>query len=364
MINGHLQKPPLSRRRLLGLGAMSTVGLGLTLTGCGSDDTTATPSTTGSGGAPDLGRLTYAFSWLNDVTQAGPYISDTEGYYLDEGFSSVDFVPGGPSSVPVLSQLLNGSAQFGVSGAPEIAAANNGGASFRVIGAMYQKSPLCILSLAATPLSQPDDLKGRTVGVADSDKPSLLAYLSIIGLDPDELTLVPFQYDPAPLINGQMDGYVGYTTQDPITLQEAGHDSIVQAFSDFGYDTVTQLYVATTEAIETSRDLLKAALTADIRGWRDNIADPEQGAKLAVEKYGKSLGYTVANQVAANEAGVVLMRTADTEEAGILTVTAELQAKTVSTLALSGTDIDVDTLFDLSLLDEVYSANPDLKALA
>jgi ABC-type nitrate/sulfonate/bicarbonate transport system substrate-binding protein len=359
---------PLARRRFLGLGGLTTIGVGLALAGCDtSPASTTAQAAAGSGGsaaAGSLGELKYAFSWLYDVTQAGPYIADTKGYYTKAGFSSVKFIPGGPSAVPVPTQLLSGAAQFGVSDPSQVAAANNNGASIRIIGAMYQKSPVCIVSLPSKPLKTPADLKGKTIGVADSDKPSLLAFLSINGLKPADMKLVPFQYDPAPLIDGQLDGFVGYSTQDPISLQESGHQAVILMYSDFGFETVYQTYVATADAISGSRDVLKAALRADIMGWQGNIANPEEGASLTVTKYGKSLKYSLQNQLAADKAGIVLMKTPDTQRNGILSVTSALQSQTVKTLALSGAQTTVGDLFDMSLLTEIYQEHPELKSLA
>jgi ABC-type nitrate/sulfonate/bicarbonate transport system substrate-binding protein len=360
----------MSRRRLLGLGGLATAGLGLALAGCGTGSSAgggAGSASTGAGAAVkpgSLGQLQYAFSWLYDVTQAGPYISDTKGYYTQAGFSSVKFIPGGPSAVSVLTQLANGTAQFGVSSPTEIVEANSNGATFRVIGAMYQKTPACIVSLTGNPLKTPADLKGKTIGVAQADKPALLAFLTVNGLNSSDMTLLPFQYDPAPLIDGQMDGFVGYSTEDPISLQEAGHQPVVLMFADFAYATVTQTYVATTDQISGSREILKAALRADIMGWKDDIADPTEGASLAVNKFGKSLKYSLQNQLACNKAELVLMKTPDTEKNGILTVTPSLQSQTVKTLALSGLKTTVADLFDMSVLAEVYQEHPELKTLA
>jgi ABC-type nitrate/sulfonate/bicarbonate transport system substrate-binding protein len=358
----------MSRRRLLELGCLATIGLGIPLAGCGSSSSSGGGggASTGSGAAAKttpLGELKYSFSWLDDVTQAGPYISATKGYYKQVGFSSFKFIPGGPSAVPTLTQLSNGTANFGVSGAQEVAEANGNGASFRVIGAQYQKTPTCIVSLATKPLNTPASLRGKTIGVADSDKPALLAFLAINKLTSSDLKLVPFQYDPAPLIDGQMDGFLGYSTDSPISLEEEGHKPAVLMFADFGYATVAQTYVASTQQISSSRELLKAALRADIMGWRVNAVNPKLGAELAVDKFGKSLKYSLANQWATNKAEVKLMKTPDTEKNGLLTVTPELQQKTVKTLALTGAKTTVADEFDMSLLNEVYQEHPELKSL-
>ncbi|MFE0358084.1 ABC transporter substrate-binding protein [Streptomyces nigra] len=348
----------MSRRGLLGLGLSTTVGLALA--GCG----TSTSSGSGSRKGDDLGQLVYAFSWLYDVTQAGPYVADTNGYYKKVGFSSVKFIPGGPSAVSVLTQLANGTAQFGVSSPTEIVAANKNGASFRVIGAMYQETPACIVSLQSRPIKTPADLKGKTIAVSDADKPAAEAFLAVNGLKSSDMKIVPFQYDPAPLVAGQVDGIMDYSTNSPISLKNAGHDPAVMMFGDFKYATVTQTYVASTDQISGNREMLKAALRADIMGWRANIADPREGASLAVNKYGKSLKYSLKNQLACLEAEIALIRTADTEKNGILTVTEALQKETVETLGLTGARTTVDDLFDMSLLAEIYEEHPELKALS
>ncbi|MDH6522799.1 ABC-type nitrate/sulfonate/bicarbonate transport system substrate-binding protein [Streptomyces sp. SAI-135] len=348
----------LSRRGLLGLGLSTTVGFALA--GCGPSTGTGSGARTGS----DLGQLKYAFSWVYDVTQAGPYMADTNGYYKEVGFSSVKFIPGGPSAVSVLTQLANGTAEFGVSSPTEIVAANQNGASFRVIGAMYQKTPSCIVSLQSSPITTPADLKGKTIAVSNADKPAVDAFLAVNGLKSSDMKIVPFQYDPAPLVAGQVDGIMDYSTNSPISLKQAGHDPAVMMFADFKYATITQTYVASTDQISNNRTLLKAALRADVMGWRANIANPKQGASLAVNKYGKSLKYSLENQLACNQAEIVLMRTADTETNGILTVSEALQKETVETLALTGAHTTVDKLFDMSLLAEIYQEHPELKRLS
>ena len=42
--------------------------------------------------------------------------------------------------------------------------------------------------------------------------------------------------------------------------------------------------------------MVKAFLKAEIKGWKDNLADPALGATLAVNTYGKGLGLTIAEQ--------------------------------------------------------------------
>jgi hypothetical protein len=51
-------------------------------------------------------------------------------------------------------------------------------------------------------------------------------------------------------------------------------------------------------------------------------------------------------------------------ENGIFTISDTLLEETMSTLALAGIDIAQEELFDLSVINEIYEENPELKNLA
>jgi hypothetical protein len=97
-------------------------------------------------------------------------------------------------------------------------------------------------------------------------------------------------------------------------------------------------------------------------GWHDSIKDPALGAKYAVEIYGKDLGLDVPEQTLESVAQNKLIVSSDTLANGIMTITDTLMEETISTLALGGTVITSEQLFDMSLLEAVYAENPELKA--
>ena len=52
--------------------------------------------------ATDLGAMVYRLGWVKNVEWSGSYFADKKGYWKDEGFSSVDLVPGGPNAAPLV----------------------------------------------------------------------------------------------------------------------------------------------------------------------------------------------------------------------------------------------------------------------
>ena len=44
--------------------------------------------------ASDFGQLDVQFSWIKNAEFAGEFLADSNGYYAEEGFSSVNFIAG------------------------------------------------------------------------------------------------------------------------------------------------------------------------------------------------------------------------------------------------------------------------------
>ena len=80
-----------------------------------------------------------------------------------------------------------------------------------------------------------------------------------------------------------------------------------------------------------------------------------------MNKYGKGQGLTVAEQTLESKAQNELILTDRTKTDGIMTVTPEMITENVHSLALGGAKITGEQLFDMSVLEEVYQENPDLK---
>jgi ABC-type nitrate/sulfonate/bicarbonate transport system substrate-binding protein len=345
-----------SVRAAAGLAVLGTAAGALAA--CGDDD--EAPSTSASGGK-NFGELNYQLSWIKNVEFAGAYIADANGYYKDAGFSSVNLMAGGPN-VSQDSVVTAGKALVGISSPDITSAAILKGAPLIAIGAQYQKNPFCIMSLASKPINSPQDLVGKKIGVQATNEPVWNAFLKANNLDPSKITKVPAQFDPQPLVAKEVDGWFSFFTNEPNLLKTKGIDTAVMLLNDHGYPMVSEIYVVRKDTLTKDRDKIKAMLIGDIRGWTKSIQDPALGAKLAATVYGKDLGLSEAEQVLESAAQNTVVQTADTKANGLFTITDQLIDQTIKTLALGGISITKDQLFDLSVLKEVYQADPSLKA--
>jgi ABC-type nitrate/sulfonate/bicarbonate transport system substrate-binding protein len=305
------------------------------------------------------GALDMQLSWIKNVEFAGEYIADTNGYYKQNGYSSVNLMSGGPN-VTQDAIVASGKALVGIS-APDITApAILQGAEIIAIGAQYQKNPFAIMSLASNPIPTPQDMAGKKIGVQSTNQSAWTSFLKANTIDPSSLTTVPVGFDPTPLTTGTVDGWFSFITNEPIQLKQQGHDTVTFLLNDYKYPLVSEIYVVQTSSLQSKRDALKAFLKSEIMGWHDSLKNPQTGADLAANVYGKDQGLDAKEQALESAAQNQLILTDRTKTDGIFTVTPDMISANVATLAIGGTDIAGDKLFDLSILNEVYAENPDL----
>ncbi|THG30929.1 ABC transporter substrate-binding protein [Naasia lichenicola] len=333
----------------------------ISLAACSSGGDSAA---SGDGEAADFGDLSVQLSWIKNEEFSGEFFADSKGYYTDAGFSSVTLTAG-PSTGT--AELLSNSADVALSDAVSVGTVvANEDAPLKIIGTTYQKNPFTILSLAdGGNIATPEDMIGKKIGVQASNTSLFQALLAANDIDESQVTVVPVEYDPSVLVNGDVDGFVAYLTNEAITVAAQGNEVTNLPFADNGLPFVAETVTVTDQSIAENREALKAFLLAEIKGWTDAVNDPEAGAQLALTDYGKDLGLDETNSIAGATAQAEdLVVSDDTVANGLFTITDTLQQETVDSLAKAGIDVSVDDLFDMSLLDEVYKENPDLVAYA
>ena len=331
------------------------------LAGCATGDETPAG---GDGEAASYGELNLQLSWIKNEEFSGEFLADANGYYEEAGFTAVNMTAG-PSTGT--AELLSGTADVALSDAISVGSViAEEEAPLAIIGATYQKNPFTILSLAdGGNILTPEDMIGKKIGVQDSNASLFAALLASNGIDASELTIVPVLYDPSVLINGDVDGFMAYLTNESLTVAAQGYEVANLPFADNGLPFVAETITTTDTYIASDREKLKAFLYAEIKGWSDAVNDPAAGSKLAVEVYGADLGLDPDVSLAgATAQAELLVVSDDTVANGLFTITEALQDETIASLKAAGIEVTADDLFDLSLLAEVYDEHPDLVAYA
>lgn len=305
--------------------------------------------------AQELTKATLQMGWIANVENAGEFVAAEKGYYTDEGLE-MTLEPGGPA-VSVEPLVVSGKALIGLSQPDVVARARANGAQLKVVAATFQKNPAAVMSLASAPIATPQELVGKKLGIQQSGVAIYDAFFTSIDIDPKSITYVPVQFDPAPLVNGEVDAFVSFQTNQPIQLATQDIETVTFLTADYGFNLYADAMLVSEETLadEEKRATAVKIIRATIKGWQDALADPPMAAQLVVEKYGKSLNLDLAAQTLTLEAQIPLIQTEDTEEFGLLTMTEEGIAQNIETLKNSGIEATAEEIFDTSLLEEVYN---------
>jgi ABC-type nitrate/sulfonate/bicarbonate transport system substrate-binding protein len=335
--------------RGLTLGGLALAGPGA-LAACGSSG-----SNTGSTG---FGIASQRLAWIKNTEFAGSYFADKNGYYKEAGFSGADLVAGGPTAPPIESDVLTRTFT-GVSQVPIVAAAVAQGAPLKIIGAVYQRYAGCIMSMTAKPIKTPDDLYGKTIGCASSSEPVWRNFLAALKLDTTRIKTVPVQGNPIGMTKGEIDGYLGFINSQPIDLQHLGFDVTSMLLADVGFPLVGQTYITTQQNIDQHRDKVKAFLKAEIRGWKDVLANPQLATDITVNDYGKDLKLDPKAMLDETTVGNDLIRNGDSKQQ-IIAFSDQVAAENIKSISAGGLNLAVGDLFELGPIREVYQENPTL----
>lgn len=289
----------------------------------------------------------FQASWINDAEFAGYFLALDKGYYKDEGLD-VTYLSGGPDVIPE-STIIAGKADLTLT-TPDttIKAIVEQGAPFKIIGAQYQKNPIGIVSLAKNPINEPKDLIGKTLAVPPVNVISVEAMLKISGVDKGQVNIVPYAYDPTPLIKGEIDASLDFTTNVPFTIQQAGEEATSFLLYDFGFTIFNDTVVVTEETLKAKRKEIVAFLKASKKGWEENLVDPAVYPPTFAETWFKGTGRSIENEVYFNTAQKPLMEAAG----GIFSMSEEAIEANIKALAEVGIAARREH-FDTTVLAEI-----------
>jgi ABC-type nitrate/sulfonate/bicarbonate transport system substrate-binding protein len=291
--------------------------------------------------------LAFQASWINDAEFMGYFIALDNGYYAAEGLE-VAYASGGPDVIPE-STLVSGKADVTLT-TPDttVKAITEQGAKFKIIGAQYQKNPIGIVSLAKAPIKTPQDLVGKTLAVPPVNVVSVEAMLKISGVDRAAVNIVPYAYDPTPLLAGEIDASLDFTTNVPYTIKTKGEEATSFLLYDFGFTIYNDTVVVTEETLATRRKDLVAWLRASRKGWEENFKDPAAWPPKFETTWFAGTGRSIDNEIFFNTAQQPLMESPQ----GFFAMTEEGIDKNIAALAAVGIKATKD-MFDTSLLAEL-----------
>lgn len=227
-----------------------------------------------------LREVTLGLSWTHQAQFSGPYYADQHGLYAAEGLR-VTFVPADATGDP-MDEFLAGKYDFVIAQPDTLIIARGRGHRVKAVAAIYRIHPLVYMALEKSGIRRPHDFRGKTVGVAYSERLPLLAMLRKLHIDPGELRIVQRTYGIEGLQKGEYDVEAGWVTGELIEARKAGLAVNVIAPYDYGITFYADVLVVRESLIEQEPALVEKLVRVTMRGWAEALQDPAESAKLSL----------------------------------------------------------------------------------
>jgi NitT/TauT family transport system substrate-binding protein len=217
-------------------------------------------------------RLDWVPSWY----QAPFYHALERGYYREAGLNLT--IGAGKGSTLTAQVVAAGSETFGFMDLSTMMLAISRGAQLKAIGGVIQRSPDSVITLSTSNIRSPKDLEGKrwgyTTGSASENLFSVFAAKA--GVDESKITKNTMDAGAkiSSLLAGKVDFIVSWgATVNPL-LAKQGKTPINILYADYGVNVIARALVATNATISGRRDVVRAFVTATVKGMEESVRNP------------------------------------------------------------------------------------------
>jgi NitT/TauT family transport system substrate-binding protein len=230
-------------------------------------------------------KVVFALNWFAVGDHAAYWVALDKGYYKARGVDVA--LQNSKGSGDSIAKVDTGRADIGLADAVVVIPRIAQGAKIKMVGAVFDNTPLNIWTRKDTGITRPKDLEGKTLAAPPGDAQRQLfpAFARVNGIDDSKvkwLTIEPAAKFVA-LSEKRADAVPDYTTGQPFWEKAIGKDNLVRMpWSQYGFDTYSMAIVASEKTVNERPKVLRDFLAASYMGWRDVMDDPR--AALAIFK--------------------------------------------------------------------------------
>ena len=228
-------------------------------------------------------KVVFALNWFPVGDHAAYWVALEKGYYRQRGLD-VD-MQNSKGSGDSIAKVDTGRADVGLADSAVVIASSARGTKVKVVGMVFDKSPLNVWSRKDAPITKPKDLEGKTVAAppGDGQRQMFPAFARLHGIDPTKVTWVnvePAAKVPA-LAEKRVDAVADYTTGLPFYEKAVGKgNAVMLPWADHGFDMYSMSIIASEKTMKERAPMLRAFLEASYLGWRDVMSDPKSALEI------------------------------------------------------------------------------------
>ena len=230
-----------------------------------------------------LTNVSLELKWLHQFQFAGIYAAKHKGFYKEEGLN-LKIIPRNKKSNPI-EDVLSGKVQFGISDGTIIREKMKG-KDLIILAAIFQHSPLVLMSLDNSQILSPIEMKNKRIMFQKNvDDAIIVGLLSQFGISSDQYIFVPHNFKDSALIDNETDVMSAYLSNQPHYYKEKGINVNIIKPQNYGIDFYGDIIFTSEEFFNNNKEVALAFKRATIKGWEYALENKEEIINLILDKY-------------------------------------------------------------------------------
>ena len=229
-------------------------------------------------------KIVLQLNWLNQFQFAGYYMAKELGYYKDADLDVE--IKEFTYNMNILDVIPKKQADFAI-GHSSILINKIHGEDIVALGAIYQESPMVLLTRDDTNISTIKNLKHKKIMLTSDavDMAAVMAMLTSKGLTRKDIIVVPHSFNLDDLINKKTDAMASYISNEPIRMHDRGIGYKIFNPKDYGFHFYGDILFTSSAYIKKNPEETKEFYEATMRGWTYAFENITQTAEVIYQHY-------------------------------------------------------------------------------
>jgi NitT/TauT family transport system substrate-binding protein len=224
-----------------------------------------------------------------DVQFAPFYVAQEAGYFAEVG---LDVTFEHLAETEAVSLVGAGEADFAIVSGEQVLLARSQGLPVVYVTAWWQDYPVAVAVPTDAGINSIEDLAGKKIGIPGLFGASYIGFRALLAsadLAEEDVILDSIGYSQVEaMLAGQEDGVVIYANNEPLQLAAQGQPVTLLRVADY-VQLASNGLITNEKSISESPEVVRAMVSAVLRGIEDTIADPENAFDIS-KKFVDGLG--------------------------------------------------------------------------
>ncbi len=229
-------------------------------------------------------KITIQLDWLHQFQFAGYYQAKEKGYFnennLDVQIKEFDH------KTNIVEYVLKNKNIYAV-GKSSLIIDKMQGKNIVLLNAIYQNSPMVLLSLKKSNINTINDFKNKNIMITSDAKlsTSITSMIKTSTSSLDKINFIPHSFKLEDLISGKVDLMASYLSNEPYLLDKLNIKYNIFNPKDYGFNFYGGLFFTSEKELGANPNRVENINDAVLKGWKYAFENIEETAKLIYDKY-------------------------------------------------------------------------------